>query len=57
MNIVYRIIMFIGAGVLLFNAIARPDNAFLFISLGVFLVIGAGVMILRGNKHHEDNHS
>lgn len=57
MNVVYRIIMFIGAGVLLFNAIAKPDNTFLFMSLGLFLVISAGVMILRGNKHHEDNHS
>lgn len=47
---IFRIIMFIGAGILLFNAIARPENAFLFMALGVLLVIGGGVMILRQNK-------
>ena len=45
--------MFIGAGILLFNVIARPDNAFLFLTLGVLLVMGGGVMILRQNKGKE----
>ena len=50
---IFRIIMFIGAGILLFNVIARPDNAFLFMTLGVLLVMGGGVMILRQNKGKE----
>ena len=45
--------MFIGAGILLFNAIAKPDNAFLFMTLAVLLVIGGGVMILRQNKEKQ----
>ena len=45
--------MFIGAGILLFNAITRPDNAFLFMTLGVLIVIGGGVMILRQNKKEQ----
>lgn len=54
MNLILKILMFIGSGALIYNAAARPDNTLLISTIGVLLIMGAGfILIYRRGK--EDN--
>lgn len=50
MNLVYKVLLILGAGILIFNAIYRPENIVLYTTVGVLLIIGSGTMILREKK-------
>lgn len=43
MNIIFKLLMFVGAGLLIYNAAARPVNTFLFSTVGVLLIMSAGL--------------
>lgn len=53
MSFVYKILLLLGAGILIFNAVYRPENIILYITVGVLLIIGSGTMILREKKKEE----
>ncbi|WP_147302180.1 hypothetical protein [Jeotgalicoccus halotolerans] len=50
MNIIFKLLMFVGAGLLIYNAEARPGNTFLFSTVGVLLIMSAGFMVLKSNR-------
>lgn len=54
MNIIFKLLIFVGAGILIYNAAARPENTFLFSTVGVLLVMSAGFMVLKSNRSEDD---
>lgn len=54
MNIIFKLLMFVGAGILIYNAAARPENTFLFSTVGVLLIMIAGFMVLKSNRSKDN---
>lgn len=54
MNIIFKLLMFVGAGLLIYNAAARPVNTFLFSTIGVLLIMSAGFMVLKCNRSKDN---
>jgi hypothetical protein len=54
MNIIFKLLMFVGAGLLIYNAAARPVNTFLFSTVGVLLIMSAGFMVLKCNRSKDN---
>ena len=54
MDIIFKLLMFVGAGILIYNAAARPENTFLFSTVGVLLIMFAGFMVLKSNRSKDN---
>lgn len=54
MNLILKILMFIGSGILIFTAAARPDNTLLVSTLGILLIMGAGFILLYRRSKNEN---
>lgn len=51
MDFTLKLLMILGAVILIFNAAARPDNILLVSTIGVLLIMVAGfILIYRRNK-------
>ena len=53
MNTLFKILMFVGVAILLYNAADRPDNIILFSILGTLLLMIPGFMLVLNNKNDE----
>lgn len=54
MNIIFKLLMLFGAGLLIYKAAARPGNTFLFSTIGVLLIMSAGFMVLKSNRSKDN---
>ena len=50
MNTLFKILMFVGVAILLYNAAARPDNIILFSIVGMLLLMIPGFMLVLNSK-------
>ena len=53
MDLILKILMFIGSGILIFNA-ARPDNTLLISTVGVLLIMSAGFLLIYRRSKNEN---
>lgn len=50
MNTLFKILMFVGVAILLYNAADRPDNIILFSIVGTLLLMFPGFMLVLNSK-------
>ena len=55
MNTLFKILMFVGVAILLYNAAARPDNIILTSTLGILLLMIPGFMLVLNSKKDKTN--